>query len=140
MKIRLLVSAAVCALALGSVNTYAGNFGHGYGNNGGKDNFSKFEKFKGSDHGKKFDKFKGGNKRGKDNRDCETVPSHRCCKRNAGPWPHRRPHCPAERASSYQLIPDVQEVGPSNIDSGLKPALWAGFFSPAISLCRLPWW
>ncbi|MBK6288180.1 MAG: hypothetical protein IPJ33_16080 [Gammaproteobacteria bacterium] len=66
MKTRLLVSAAVCALALGSVNTYAGNFGHGYGNNGGKDNFSKFEKFKGFDQGKKFDKFKDWDKRDKD--------------------------------------------------------------------------
>ena len=81
MKTKLLVSAAVCALALGSVNTYAGNFGHGYGNNGGKNNFSKFEKFKGSDQGKKFDKFKDWNKGGKDwgkggkdNRDCQTVP------------------------------------------------------------------
>ncbi len=74
MKTKLLVSAAVCALALSSVNTYAGNFNHSYGGH----DFKKVDvkdwnkKFDGKDWGKLKDWAKGQDwGKGKD---CGTPP------------------------------------------------------------------
>ena len=66
MKTKLLVSAAVCALALSSVNTYAGNNSHSYG---GHD----FKKVDIKQLIKKFDN-NGFNIKGFKGKDCNTPP------------------------------------------------------------------